>query len=125
MAELRPCPFCGHPTPSFERMGTPRQSCIVVCGNCGCRHESSDEGERSGDSWNDRASPGAAQTREGAALTVQQREVLSFLYGIGELQGCGFGDRPGGERGNYWWRKHLHAAFPEASQPVDGVQGGA
>ena len=36
-------------------MGTPRQSCIVICGNCGCRHESSDEDEHSGTSWNTRA----------------------------------------------------------------------
>lgn len=52
---LKPCPFCGHDTPEFERMGTPRQSCIVVCGDCGARHESSDEGENSGRSWNTRA----------------------------------------------------------------------
>lgn len=32
---LLPCPFCGGDTPTFERIGTPRQSCIVVCGNCG------------------------------------------------------------------------------------------
>ncbi len=52
---LAPCPFCGNTNPKFERMGTARQSCIVVCGNCGCRHESSDEGARNGSSWNDRA----------------------------------------------------------------------
>ena len=51
---LKPCPFCGHETPEFERMGTPRQSCIVACGNCGARHESSDEGDRCGSSWNQR-----------------------------------------------------------------------
>jgi Lar family restriction alleviation protein len=54
-AALLPCPFCGHDTPEFERMGTPRQSCIVICGNCGARHESSDEGANSGSSWNERA----------------------------------------------------------------------
>lgn len=48
---LRPCPFCGGRA-EFERTGTPRQSCIVVCTDCGARHESSDEGERSGWSWN-------------------------------------------------------------------------
>ena len=59
MTELLPCPFCGHNTPEFERLGTVRQSCIVVCGNCGARHESSDEDERSGMSWNTRYLPGA------------------------------------------------------------------
>ena len=67
--ELLPCPFCGHERPSFEREGTPRQSCIVVCGNCGCRHESSDEDERSGSSWNDRA---AAPKVEREGLTDAQ-----------------------------------------------------
>ena len=51
---LLPCPFCGHDTPEFERMGSPKQSCIVICGMCGCRHESSDENERNGESWNTR-----------------------------------------------------------------------
>lgn len=53
--KLLPCPFCGHAEPYFERAGTPRQSCIVACGNCGCRHESSDEGSDSGRQWNTRA----------------------------------------------------------------------
>lgn len=60
MSELKPCPFCGNTEPEFERIGTPRQSCIVVCGNCGARHESSDEGEDSGASWNRRAQPAQA-----------------------------------------------------------------
>ena len=55
--KLLPCPFCGHDTPEFERMGDRRQSCIVICGNCGARHESSDEGEHCGSSWNQRAEP--------------------------------------------------------------------
>lgn len=53
--ELLPCPFCGHDSPEFERMGTSSQSCIVICGNCGARHESGDEYLRSGSSWNTRA----------------------------------------------------------------------
>jgi len=52
---LLPCPFCGHETPEFVRMGDSRQSCIVECGWCGCTHESSDEGDACGTSWNTRA----------------------------------------------------------------------
>jgi Lar family restriction alleviation protein len=73
---LKPCPFCGHTTPYFERMGTPRQSCIVACGNCGCRHESSDEGENSGRSWNERAQ--AAQQRE--PLTDEARDAARWRW---------------------------------------------
>lgn len=59
MDELLPCPFCGHDSPEFERMGTRRQSCIVICGHCGARHESSDEDAESGTSWNRRAAVAA------------------------------------------------------------------
>lgn len=52
---LKPCPFCGNTKPTFERLGTPRQSCIVACGYCGCRNESSDEGDDCGETWNERA----------------------------------------------------------------------
>ena len=52
-ADLKPCPFCGGAA-YFERTGTRRQSCIVACSDCGARHESSDEDERSGQSWNRR-----------------------------------------------------------------------
>jgi Lar family restriction alleviation protein len=51
--ELKPCPFCGGEA-EFERLGTRRQSCIVVCTECGCHHESSDENEHNGSSWNRR-----------------------------------------------------------------------
>jgi Lar family restriction alleviation protein len=49
--KLKPCPFCGGAA-EFERTGTRRQSCIVVCTECGVRHESSDELLHSGSSWN-------------------------------------------------------------------------
>lgn len=51
--ELKPCPFCGGKA-SFERQGTHRQSCIVVCDSCGCRHESGYEYELSAHGWNTR-----------------------------------------------------------------------
>lgn len=63
--ELLPCPFCGHDSPEFERMGTSRQSCIVICGNCGARHESGDEYLRSGSSWNTRAALSHPSTPQG------------------------------------------------------------
>lgn len=50
---LKPCPFCGGAA-EFERLGTGRVSCIVVCYGCGARHESSDSGAASGASWNRR-----------------------------------------------------------------------
>ena len=53
MTLLLPCPFCGGAA-EFEREGTPRQSCIVVCSDCGARHESSDQDAHSGSSWNRR-----------------------------------------------------------------------
>lgn len=68
--KLLPCPFCGHDTPEFERIGTPGQSCIVECGMCGCRHESSDEGVRNGASWN---------TREALAQPDADDKVVAFV----------------------------------------------
>lgn len=50
---LKPCPFCGGEA-EFERLGTGRVSCIVVCYGCGARHESGDSGAASGTSWNRR-----------------------------------------------------------------------
>lgn len=60
---LLPCPFCGNDEPEFERLGTPRQSCIVICGNCGARHECSDEGVHSGSQWNTRHADPATQDK--------------------------------------------------------------
>jgi Lar family restriction alleviation protein len=56
MKKLLPCPFCGGEA-GIERTGTPRQSCIVACVNCGARHESGDEAQFSGASWNRRTQP--------------------------------------------------------------------
>jgi hypothetical protein len=82
--ELKPCPVCGNAEPYFERTGTPRQSCIVECGNCGCRHESSDEGDNSGLSWNERtpATPPAPTTEPTAkAITGLTEEEQRNLIG--------------------------------------------
>jgi Lar family restriction alleviation protein len=51
--KLLPCPFCGGEA-EFERLGTRRQSCIVVCIDCGCRLESADQDDNCGVSWNTR-----------------------------------------------------------------------
>lgn len=49
---------------------------------------------------------------------VKQRpvaDVFKFLLGEGELEGCGFGDKPDNERGNFWWRKHLRKALEQTT----------
>lgn len=51
--ELKSCPFCGGKA-EIERYGNRRQSCIVVCTQCGCRLEGSDEDDESGSQWNKR-----------------------------------------------------------------------
>lgn len=97
LAALKPCPFCGNDEPSFERMGTPRQSCIVVCGNCGCRHESSDEGARSGTQWNTRAD---ALERQEVPFKVPtpppMADVVDLAYAEGWNACCDafFGGKP-------------------------------
>ena len=79
--ELLPCPFCGHSTPEFERLGTGKQSCIVACGNCGCRHESGDEWDDCGKSWNTRAIE--SQSAQIAALTAER----DALRGLADSEG--------------------------------------
>lgn len=53
-AALLPCPFCGGDA-HIERMGTPRQSCQIACGECGAWLETSEEGKGCGKTWNRRA----------------------------------------------------------------------
>ncbi len=63
--------------------------------------------------------PMGAELRDAAerirALSAQLKaveEVHSFLLGEGPLEGLYFGDGPPkGERGNFWWRKHLRASL--------------
>lgn len=66
MIKLRPCPFCGGQAEPI-RIGDRRCSTIIGCADCGCRHESCDEGPRAGVSWNRRAAdqPDAAPARRG------------------------------------------------------------
>ena len=51
--ELKPCPFCGGEA-EIERYGTPRQSTIVRCTDCGCTIEGPEEFAH-GQQWNTRA----------------------------------------------------------------------
>ena len=76
-AELLPCPFCGHEKPTFVRRGDSRQSCIIECGWCGCRHESSDEGEDNGSTWNTRAAIVAERTRCAAIARAHGAEDVA------------------------------------------------
>jgi len=52
--ELLPCPFCGGKA-NIERIGTPRQSCLVACSNCGTFLETGEQGMECGSAWNSRA----------------------------------------------------------------------
>lgn len=52
MTALLPCPWCNGPA-EIIRFGTPRQSCIVSCEECGARLESNENG--AGIEWNRRA----------------------------------------------------------------------
>ena len=61
MEKLLPCPFCGKEA-EFERIGTHRVSCIIVCGWCGCRLETNEEGDMCGRQWNRRAPPKTEKT---------------------------------------------------------------
>lgn len=54
-------------------------------------------------------------------LSEEQRAVLAFLHGEAPLDGAWFGDQRPTERGAFWWRKHLRAAFPP---PPAGTAGG-
>ncbi len=74
--KLLPCPFCGDDEPVFVRRGTSQVSCIVECGNCGGRHESSDQYERSGTSWNRRAQQAQPVAATPQPFTARQRENL-------------------------------------------------
>lgn len=47
------------------------------------------------------------------------REVFDFLMGEGELQGAWFGETPVGERGEWFWRKHLRQAAATPPPPAD------
>lgn len=64
--ELLPCPFCGGEA-EMVRTGTPRRSCQVACSNCNTHHESADEGEDSGASWNTRTFPAQSPRAEEAS----------------------------------------------------------
>ena len=56
MIDLLPCPFCGGAA-AMVRIGSRRHSCMVECTECNTHHESPDEWEQSGASWNRRVPP--------------------------------------------------------------------
>lgn len=78
MKKLLPCPFCGGEA-GIERTGTPRQSCIVACVNCGARHESGDEAQFSGASWNRRTQPAPAITSESGKILRQGASAITSV----------------------------------------------
>lgn len=139
---LKPCPFCGNETPEFERMGTPRQSCIVICGHCGARHESSDEGEFNGTSWNERAAiraiaaPGVAQGWQPIESAPKDGTEVILLEGarVGAAFWVSWSSSHTEEAGSGWsicwdgddWHKPTHymplpaAPSPTTEQPIKG-----
>jgi hypothetical protein len=78
--ELKACPFCGNPTPRIVRAGTSRQSTQIECGWCGCRHESADEGDQVGQSWNERSLPSAALQAPLSCLVCGTGTLIPELY---------------------------------------------
>ena len=64
LVELMPCPFCGGYA-EFERMGGPRNSCVVACTDCGCRLETNESWPNSGKQWNIRVPPSLPSTHRG------------------------------------------------------------
>lgn len=83
--KLLPCPFCGGEA-LLERRGSRRKSCLVACTNCGVRHESADEDERSGESWNTRAAlaQGAEERREPVAWLYTRPDGFETAHGDAE-----------------------------------------
>lgn len=45
-------------------------------------------------------------------------DILAFLMGTGELEGCHFGDKHPTRKGNFWWRTLLRESLA-LSQPTD------
>lgn len=117
---LKPCPFCGGDA-EFERLGTGRQSCIVACGNCGARHESSDEYERSGSSWNQRAAPEGPAPTEPMEWQELKAAALSILLGANPLGGA-LSSVPTKRLTAIGNALRALAAAPEAPPPVEARQ---
>lgn len=44
-------------------------------------------------------------------MSATLNEVVQFLLGGGEMEGCYFGDIPPKEKSQFWWRSRLREAF--------------
>lgn len=67
----------------------------------------------------------AAPAPQPEPLTDEQRAVLNFLLGADDLDGVVFGERHPTERGAFWWRNRLRAAFEaQAKSPSSSVTDG-
>lgn len=58
------------------------------------------------------------QTEREATL----EEVLEFLYGFEELDGCWYGSGPPAGKGRYWWRSKLRAAIKKQSDELRSLR---
>jgi hypothetical protein len=59
-----------------------------------------------------------AQPPAKIVLPERIQQVLNFLDGQGELDGCVYGEQPEG-RNKYWWRKELRDAVTALNTPQD------
>ena len=55
-------------------------------------------------------------TRDDESLKPTREELIAFLRGIGEIEGCTFGEKPAYERGMFWWRKYLPILSSQPSE---------
>lgn len=54
-------------------------------------------------------------------MTYPDDPVFKFLMGEGTLDGVHFGEKPEGERGQFWWRTHLRSALSTVNQGRDAL----
>lgn len=114
---LKPCPFCGHEKSEFVRLAY-----IVECCACGCRHESSGEGDLNGQSWNERAQTTQPEpfsdedimkiAREAAAGGAFRRDGSTSLR-VGRAIESATADA---------WRSHLAAMDAEVAALREALQ---
>lgn len=80
MIKLKPCPFCGGEA-EVGTHGNHRQSTIISCGECGVTHESGDEGEMVGTSWNSRETD-EQLAKANKRVKELEASIIKFRQGV-------------------------------------------